>query len=163
MGERNMNYDLIVENRRGGTIHQGDDKSAMRATPQFDLVVLCAEEFQPPVHEVAAKRALYAPNDDGDVITQEQKHLALLAAEEVALAFTRGEQVLVTCMQGRNRSGLVTALAIHLVYGIGGARAAHWVKRRRRGAAALTNPIFMSYLTSLSPNPSTHFYPAPAV
>ena len=66
------------------------------------------------------------------------------AAEIVARRVRSGERVLVTCAMGRNRSGLVSALALHFLTGISGAEAARLVKARRHNA--LTNRYFMAAL-----------------
>jgi len=147
-----MNLDPIVTSERGGLIAQGDAASATGACERFDLVVFCAEEFQPHPSLLFRKnpqvRVLYAPNDDAG-LTQAQLQIATRAAEKIAVLFDDDKRILVTCMEGRNRSGLVTALAIHLIYGIGGSRAIRIVQRRRRGARALTNPNFVDFLKRL--------------
>lgn len=150
-----MNLDPIVKSRRStGLIAQGDAASACEAADAFSTVVLCAEEFQPDrrliVRANSPTRVVYAPNDD-DTLTSSQIQIAQKAARRVARTYAGGGSALVTCMQGRNRSGLVTALAICMLYGCSGRRAALVVQQRRRGAPALTNPNFVEYLNRIPP------------
>lgn len=70
--------------------------------------------------------------------------LADRTAEEVR----RGGGVLVHCWGGRNRSGLVSALAAMRLTGCSGARAVQYVQDARRGS--LSNVHFRSYLEGLS-------------
>ena len=66
--------------------------------------------------------------------------LGVRVAEEIK----RGGVVLVHCWGGRNRSGLVTALALTRLRGITGAEAVRAVRGVRRGA--LVNQFFVNYL-----------------
>ena len=66
---------------------------------------------------------------------------AVNTAQRVARRVRRGRGVLVTCAQGRNRSGLVSCITLHLLTGMRGAEAVAHVKRMR-GRLACTNPQF---------------------
>jgi len=111
----------------------------------FDTLVLAAEEIQPGSVDFPGVTVVHAPNnDDGSPITKGQWQTAVQAAELVARRVRGGERVLVTCAAGRNRSGLVSALALHMLTGISGAEAARIVKARRPNA--LTNRWFMAAL-----------------
>lgn len=157
-----MNVDLIVSRRTGGRIYQGNIMSALQAAGVFHLLVICAQE-QPetcPIDEKIYRRSgtriLFAPNNDnGEPPTREQLHIASKAAGEVARAFLKDEHVLVTCMQGRNRSGLVTALALCSIYGVPGRKAVETVRRMRKGAPALTNDEFVKFLHTVPAVPRT--------
>lgn len=125
----------------------------------FNMVVLCAEEFQPP-HVMPAGfdtllrgmapfpdvEVVYAPNDDSFSTppSREQLKTAITAAQQVTEVIKAGGKVLVTCWQGKNRSGLVSALALHKLLGISGFQAIHRVRARRR--RALSNPYFVEAL-----------------
>lgn len=130
----------------------------------FNMVVLCAEEFQPP-HVMPAGydvlirgmgtpfpdvEVVYAPNDDSFTIppSREQLKTALAASARVADVIRAGGKVLVTCWMGKNRSGLVSALTLHRLLGISGFQAAHRIRCRRRGA--LSNPYFIEALGRIS-------------
>jgi protein-tyrosine phosphatase len=145
-----MNRDLILQDAEDqrGCIWQGDSKSAFDCVHDVDVLVLCAEELQPRRSLFAPKslEVVYAPNDDGDEITRAQLMIALQAAKKVAKAYLQNKCVLVTCIEGRNRSGLVVALALCLLYKLPGASAKEIVQKRRKGARALTNPAFNQFL-----------------
>lgn len=152
-----MNKDVIVRSKKGkGVIHQGDAASVFECTHEVDLIVLCAEEFQPEkkLFAPSSLTVIYAPNDDSDVVTKEQLIIAVRAAREVAKAYLEGKRVLVTCMAGRNRSGLVTAIACCLLYGVSGNKAKRVVQARRKGAPALTNPLFNRFLSKIPARPA---------
>lgn len=111
----------------------------------FTVLVLTAEEYQPRGAEFPGVYVIHAPNDDsGTPLTAAQWATAVRAGELVAKAIERGERVLVTCQMGRNRSGLVSALALHMLTGISGGEAARIVKAQR--ANALTNRWFLATL-----------------
>jgi hypothetical protein len=128
----------------------------------FSTLVLCAEEYQPPftapleVAGLPGMRAstpwpgvevVYAPNDDHFSIPPSRDVLrqSIRAARIVADRLNEGRKVLITCWQGRNRSGLVSALSLHFYLGITGAEATRIVQtRRNRG---LRNPVFIDLLS----------------
>jgi protein-tyrosine phosphatase len=151
-----MSLDVILAKERGGTICMGDARAAIEAISQFDLVVFCAEEFQPKreliLRTTSKVRVVYAPFDDGD-LSRHELETATHAADAVAGGFHHGRKVLVTCMQGRNRSGLVVALALHMLSGAGGAAAMRMVRARRQAAEgpALANLAFMKLLENIPP------------
>lgn len=101
----------------------------------FDVIVLAAQEYQPslPGHEV-----WYVPLDDGPPPSRSQREWIGAVAHEVARRVRRGQRVLVTCWQGRNRSGVIAGLALTEL-GVPGPQAAQLIRRLRNG---LTNPFF---------------------
>ena len=112
----------------------------------FDLLVLCAEEYQPPGIEFPGVEVIHAPFDDNDLgPLPSEKQTAKKAAGKVAASLRRGHHVLVTCYEGRNRSGLVCGLAL-AKNGFDPLRAVRLIQRRR--ARALTNKAFVDLLTS---------------
>jgi protein-tyrosine phosphatase len=70
--------------------------------------------------------------------------------EEVVAAVRADRRVLVACAGGRNRSGLVAALAVRQLLGCSGAQALTWVQSRREDA--LNNATFARHLAGLPPN-----------
>jgi hypothetical protein len=150
--EMKPDLDRIYISPYGGEIWQGNADSALRLHPSFDLLVLCAEEFQPDPRTFAAGSTaiLYAPNDDAKP-TPDQLRIAHAAADQVARTVMLGRRSLVTCLAGRNRSGLVSALALHMLTGCGGRTAKNVVRKNRLGAAALTNRDFNSVLDRIPP------------
>jgi len=118
------------------------------AAAGFDLVVLCAREYQPRGSELPGVEILHAGFDDSGMRpTAEEQHVAERAAYLVADRVAEGDRVAVTCWQGINRSGLVCALTLHVLYGIPGAQATQLVRKARPGA--LSNPYFVSILALL--------------
>ena len=87
---------------------------------------------------------IHAPFDDNDLgPLPHEKATARKAAGQVALALQQGSNALVTCFAGRNRSGLVTALAL-AERGIDPLQAIALIRSRRR--RALTNPWFVDLI-----------------
>jgi protein-tyrosine phosphatase len=79
----------------------------------FQMLVLCAIEYQPPASKFPGVYVLHVPlTDHGAAMTSIERTLARRAARIVAKELSRGHNVLVTCRQGRNRSALVAAIAL---------------------------------------------------
>jgi protein-tyrosine phosphatase len=94
---------------------------------------------------------VYAPNhDNGDnPLNPERLKIALDAARRVQSAVKNELKVLVTCRAGMNRSGLVTALALHFLYGWDGDTCIRRVRLKRhrwKGYQPLSNPDFTQTL-----------------
>jgi len=102
----------------------------------FDVVVLAAEEYQPdlPGYEV-----MHVPLDDsGPPPSPADRARIRAAAHQIAAHVRAGRRVLVTCWQGRNRSGVLSGLAL-VELGLPRARAVGRIQRYRNG---LSNPYF---------------------
>jgi len=112
----------------------------------FDLLVLAAQEYQPEERMFHGVRVLHAPMDDATLSSGEWIQ-AVRVARQVAQAVRRGKTVLVTCAQGRNRSGLIVAVTLHLLTGESGGRIIRGIQARRRNA--LTNESFVRRLEQL--------------
>lgn len=122
------------------------------AFEEFDILVFCAGEYQPHVSlpDDKAKRIVRVPYDDTlEALTPSVHRMLNKAADELCFEHKNGKKVLITCMAGRNRSGLLTALVLMKRFGFSGAQAIQMVKERR-GDFALTNSAFNSYLLSLT-------------
>jgi protein-tyrosine phosphatase len=117
----------------------------------FDVVVLCAYEYQPKAGDYGRALVLHVPLDDmeGKPPTEHEKQLAAEAGQAVAGWIRHGKRVLVTCRQGRNRSGWVTGVAL-LELGEPVQRAIDAI-RKARGQDALDNPYFVTALRQYSP------------
>lgn len=116
----------------------------------IDVLVLCANDNQ-NAGLYPGVEVILAPGDDveGDAKLQTWidgwKRGADLAADRVAA----GKKVLVTCMAGLNRSGLVTAMTLRKLTGASGADIIKLIQAKREGA--LFNQTFVRYiLTNLS-------------
>lgn len=123
---------------------------------KFDMVVLCDEDFQPDASLFQGVEVVYAPNEDDldSPITEEQLCVAKKAATKVANAIIASKCVLVTCRAGLNRSGLVSGLVLHNLYGWPGSRCIEHVRARRRwpgsrGLRPLHNDSFVAVLKTL--------------
>lgn len=113
---------------------------------KYDVVALAAKEYQPDQTRFRAK-LLRARLDDTLEPSTEELMWAFLTGKRVADAVANGKRTLVSCAMGKNRSGLVTALAARELLGLTGAEAAYLVQRRR--PIALSNPVFVRFLASL--------------
>lgn len=125
-----------------------------------DVLVLCAEEHQPRVKVPKGKKVLRFPIDD-DIYRPIPPPVAEYAhqlAAELAKYIRAGKKVLVTCAQGVNRSGLISALTLMHAYGMTGRRAIDLLRSKRKphgGLYVLCNPIFEAYVISTRPTHST--------
>jgi protein-tyrosine phosphatase len=123
---------------------------------EFDLLILCEEDFQPTSEMFPGVELVYAPNDDDwrYPLTESQLSIAKKAAQRAAEAIKASKSVLVACYAGLNRSGLVVALALHQLYGWPGTRCIEHVRARRKwgvdnGMKALENKSFEAALKKL--------------
>ena len=105
----------------------------------FDVIVLAAVEHQDvplPGYEV-----IRVPLDDsGPPPSPADRALIRETAKRIARRVRAGKCVLVTCHQGRNRSGVLTGLAL-VELGLPRERAVRRIQQYRDG---LTNPYFQS-------------------
>lgn len=116
----------------------------------FDCLVLCAIEYQPGPENFPGVEVLYVPYEDNqhrEIPTEILKRVHA-AAREVANRLREYKKVLVTCQAGLNRSGLVSALAIHYLTGVNGRICAERVKKSRD--MALFNQRFYSYACTIN-------------
>jgi hypothetical protein len=135
---RRTGFDRIT-----GTLYQGSAPPiGLRG---FDVIVLCAEEYQPQGYSFPFVTVIKAPLDDAH-LSRTEARIAYSAAVSVAEQLAEGKTVLVTCMQGRNRSGLVTALVL-MMNGLTADRAIALIKSKR--ALSMQNPSFNAFLKQL--------------
>ncbi len=115
----------------------------------FDVLVLCAREFQPPPEKYPGVDVIYAPSHDEEFDFDDQRQVKTItdAADAVVRAARTGRKILVTCYMGWNRSGLVTALALHQLTGASGKDCIRQVRSQREGA--LFNEDFCEKLSEL--------------
>ena len=120
----------------------------------FRFLCLCAWEHQPRVQAFPGVEVCRIDlDDDGQMPPawqlDEAWHLGALVARRVR----RGRPALVTCWQGRNRSGLVVAMALCHLTGCAGPAAVQAVRERRRApaGATLTNQVFVRALSAIAP------------
>jgi hypothetical protein len=145
---------LIFENGKA-RLYQGGIEDVGRATPEaIDMIVLCAEEIQGMLEDgspdpfLAPFTVVRAPNDDSGVKpSKTQIRVAIAAGAAVADAFTKGKRVLVSCAQGRNRSGLVNAIALHKILGCSGREARKRIQALR--PRSLQNRAFNVFIDAI--------------
>lgn len=138
-------FDPIIEN-----LYQGAAPPFGEAVAKlgFDTLVLCAKELQrddlyPGVEVVLA------PGDDDQRVNRMMRDLPnwQRAAQIVVERVAAGKKVLVTCMAGLNRSGMVTALALHQITGWSGKDIVEHIQASRD--MALCNDTFADYIRGL--------------
>ncbi len=100
----------------------------------FDVIVLSAWEYQP---EMPGFEVMHVPLDDANPSRADRTRIRA-AAQAVAWHVRAGRRVLVTCHQGRNRSGVIAGLAL-VELGMPQNQAVRLIRTLRNG---LTNPHF---------------------
>jgi hypothetical protein len=112
----------------------------------FGCLVLCAAEYQPSSHCFPGLDVLNCPfTDSADPINASMSDLIDRTSRRVAEMVKSNEPVLVTCLAGLNRSGLVTALAMSKFLKHDINKTIGLIKSNR-APAALSNPYFVSLL-----------------
>lgn len=118
----------------------------------FTVLALCAREHQPHErHHPGVVLARAALEDDGSSMMRWHVREAFSIAGWLARRIREGHVALVTCQQGRNRSGLVTGLTLAALTGQSGAKCARAVKARRHSpfGEVLCNREFLDLLRSV--------------
>lgn len=114
------------------------------------VLILCYAEHSEPWDRFDGRgfAVVHAPMRD-DTITLEPSTLVMAKAAALTAygAMDHGEKVLITCHQGFNRSGLVSALALMWLHDWSGPVSLSFVRKARPGS--LYNPAFAAYLESL--------------
>jgi protein-tyrosine phosphatase len=112
------------------------------------MLVLCAREIQDPDDHPQVEVVL-APMDDSTLRTDFPGELstAQRARDAVLPAIRSGKRVLVTCRQGRNRSGLVCALVLRELTGWPGKMILTHLRNLRPGV--LSNLVYAEYVGAL--------------
>ena len=113
----------------------------------FDVVVLCAEELQSRVQAPEGKALFKIPLDD-DIyrpIPDDVGEVLHDAAARLTTYCAGGQSVLTTCAEGRNRSGVMTALILMYGYGMDAGTAIKLI-RKKRPKGCLGNPMFEQFL-----------------
>jgi protein-tyrosine phosphatase len=118
-------------------------KPALGRHEDVDVIVLAAEELQPPARLFPGSEVIYAPLDDDGTrpLREDEIRTALEASDRVARRMRARRRVLCTCAMGLNRSALIAALAMNRVHGAGADEIIARI-RHARGPRALSNPSF---------------------
>jgi protein-tyrosine phosphatase len=133
----NADYHYLLPNR---LLAQGSAPPPVPGMP-FDVIVLSAMEYQP---NLPGYRVLHVPLDDGPPPDKPTRMRIRRAAREIADRVRQGQRVLVTCWQGRNRSGVLAGLAM-VDLGVPPDQAVRRIQRLRDG---LTNDHFRAMVSS---------------
>lgn len=139
---------MLDASKLGPKLYQGSYPREGIRQHGFDVLVLCAEELQLREAEPGL-RVIHCPLNDSPYVQfgQREWNRAWRAAEQVTDLLLRGARVLVTCAQGRNRSGLVSALVLYRITAMNGVECVHHIRQLR--ADALTNHQFVAALRQL--------------
>ena len=123
------------------------------ANAGIDILVLCAMEWQ-DASAYPGLEVILAGGDDDRRLSRLMQFLPLwqTAAKQVVTHVKAGKKVLITCMQGLNRSGVVTALARRELTGMSGQEIVSHIQARREGA--LFNDTFAQYIIDTYPTPA---------
>lgn len=134
----NLGYTYLLENRR---LAQGSRPPVGVKLP-FDVIVLAAEEYQP---DMPGFEVIRAPlTDHGPPPTDAERVLIRENSRRVARRLRSGKRVLVTCWQGRNRSGVIAGLAL-VELGMPPKLVVQQIRKLRNG---LGNPHFRAIVES---------------
>jgi hypothetical protein len=139
---RPLEYSQIIDG-----LYQGSAPSpGPDAGKKFDALVLMAHEHQPTQKEFPGIEVLQAGIWDARPSGQDIQK-AYKAAQWVATRLKAGKKVLVTCMAGLNRSGMVSAMSL-IMMGYPPKNAMALVKNAR-GPKALSNKHFNQVLLGM--------------
>ena len=144
---RNLDVSKITDGLYQGAWPPFGDQLAKRG---FDVLVLCAEENQHDELYVDID-VICAPGEDNSNPNIMNMFLPtwMLAAQRAAQQVNIGKKVLVTCMAGLNRSGMVTAMTLYLLTGWSGYDVVEHVQGCRPDA--LCNATFAKWLVDNLP------------
>lgn len=150
-----LDFQWIAPNLAQGSFPSNDPSLLWS---HFDVVVYMAmpeEGGQPDVLTMPGKKVLRAPIDDrGAPISETEERRVRRVLPEVVSAVRSGKRVLVSCMHGRNRSGLVVGLAMrHLYPSMEAQKVVQHIRERRKALSgpALTNRRFVQRIVSERP------------
>lgn len=130
----------------GGLWMGGWPPPSYRVGDHFDCLVLCAREYQVPDLFGRVQVAQARLDDSGVPMRLEERPEAIRAAGKVVRWLRQDLRVLVTCFAGRNRSGLVSAIALCKGPAAMDPDAAIAAIRAARGDSAFRNPWFEAFL-----------------
>jgi len=116
----------------------------------FDVLVLCAKEYQPDSDKFPGVTVFHCPFDDDPSRHPYSKEIDIIknTLSNVVPYIKDDKKVLVTCQAGRNRSGLLNAFIIKSMYkSLTNIEIIKLIKDKRQ--FALTNPKFVEVIKNL--------------
>jgi protein-tyrosine phosphatase len=122
----------------------------MLAQAGIQVLVLTAKDWQ-EASQYPGLEVICAPGDDDERPHRLARFLPTWedAASQVVEHVRAGKNVLVTCMAGHNRSGLVTALALRELTGLSGQELIDHIQKCR--PMSLNNETFAKHLLETFP------------
>lgn len=142
-------HEMLDATKLAPKLYQGSyPRDAVRRLG-FDALVLCAEELQRRTDEPGLITIRCPLRDDGSEFTLRDWNRALGAANQIVDLLLRRRRVLITCAQGRNRSGLVSGITLYRLTDLSGEQVVRHIQKLRPGA--LTNDDFAAALFALPP------------
>lgn len=146
----NWNYNWIVP---GKIIQGGYPNPPSGALAICDTLVLTAQEAQPRIAAPSGKLVLKLPLDDDFYrpVPREVGQMAIQVAAQLADEVRAGRRVAITCWEGVNRSGLLTALTMIQLFRCSPQQAISTIRANRKhpDRIALGNPMFEQFLLTL--------------
>lgn len=134
-------YNLVSSFGDKWSIYMGG-APPIKMKSDFTDIFLCAREYQPDSNLFGEAHVHQYPFfDDYQKVTNDEFKQIALAVSAACHAVERGGKILITCMAGLNRSGLVTALTLMKVLNLPSHIAIMQV-RSSRGPRAISNPLF---------------------
>ena len=125
----------------------------------FTILALTADNYQPPDEDFCGLDVYRILLDDRQ--TTVPSLVDYLSAEELSKVLAhqirRGSSVLITCVEGRNRSTLLTGLTMRRLTGQSGPEVYDWIRDRRPSVPGrperrtFTNRHFKAYLLAKRP------------
>lgn len=118
------------------------------ASAGFHVLALCAAEYQPKPEEFPGLKMLVSvPLWDDKQAGTETLQMARQAGALLADRWMRGQNLLITCAMGLNRSGLVTGMTLRRAFpDVEPRKIANRIIMKRMGA--LSNPRFHFWVSS---------------
>lgn len=108
----------------------------------FDVVVLCASEYQPSAECFPSSEVIHLPFDDEPVAFSKKLQTDIHSCcEYLSNCLGNGKRVLVTCLAGLNRSALICGLLLLNDHRLSSTDCVNHI-RSIRGPRALSNPYF---------------------
>lgn len=142
-----MNFNARPPSKIVTGLFQGGYPTGNPAESGFDVLVLCADEYQPDAERFPGLEVVHAPMFDEQIDLETIERASVAASQVADLVRDGAKKVLVTCAVGHNRSGLVTGLILHDLYGLSGDEAVMVIRAKRPGA--LSNESFAEFLREL--------------
>ena len=148
---------IYVDPNSGGKLFQAGKNEIRKiiSDNNISILILAADEYQQDELELyegpdpfPGVVKFFVPLDDGDKLSSREIRSAKNVANLASISIRNGNNVLSTCWEGRNRSGLVSGFTLRKLTGCNGIRAIWQIKKNRRTplGEALTNSYFRQLL-----------------